>query len=344
MHPAASRTEDFAPCSAAGRLPAMLNYTDLLTRLMYDIVARVPALSYIDMADVLVFARFGRSWASGPLATCHCLTLPPSEPGYYFWRDRESGLITRRSEPFVMRSPVVTVGGRAVKYLISIALPRFCDQSLAYSRKARFYRRADDLWIAKLDTVIHELYHIAPDYNGIRRIDRGDGTFFAEYHGGRFLQEVAEMVGIYLDSHPDPLTYGFLRHNFDVLDAGFGGILGTTFRPFPCFPQRYQEHFHSDLEDHGLCDVPVARSSIRKRVRFTEGDLVLRQFLMDSTRSAAGAMWSSTGETFARWFAESAGSSGRELPRAANAQQPARRAEDTLEGDTAVDAAPHPGT
>lgn len=330
MHPAARRTPPLAPPPAAHPGPVMLNYTDLLTRLMADVIQRVPALSFIDMDDVLVFARFGRSWASGPLATCHCLTLPPSEPGYYFWRDRESGAITRRSEPFVMRSPVVTIAERPVKYLISFALPRFCDQSLAYSRKARFYRRADDLWIAKLDTVIHELYHIAPDYDGIRRIDRGDGTFFAEYHGGRFLEEVAEMVGVYLDSRPDPLTYGFLRHNFDTLEGAFGGVLGASFRPFPCFPQRYQEHFHSSPDDEDLSDVPVARSAIRKRVRFTEHDLALRRFLNDTTRSAAGALWSSTGDRFTGWFAASAETMPRDGARPTSPHQPARRAEDAV--------------
>ena len=39
----------------------MINYTDHLTTLMRDIIARVPTLSFIDMRDVLVFARFGRA-------------------------------------------------------------------------------------------------------------------------------------------------------------------------------------------------------------------------------------------------------------------------------------------
>jgi len=34
----------------------MMNYTDRLTVLMQDVVSRVPALSFIDMGDVLVFA------------------------------------------------------------------------------------------------------------------------------------------------------------------------------------------------------------------------------------------------------------------------------------------------
>jgi hypothetical protein len=318
----------------------MLNYTDLLQRLMCDVVARVPALSFIDMADVLVFARFGRSSASGPIATCHCLTLPPSEPGYYFWRDRESGLITRRSEPFVMRSPVVTIADRPVKYLISMALPRFCDQSLEHSRKARFYRRAGDLWIAKLDTVIHELYHIAPGGDGIRRIDRGDGTFFAEYHGGRFLEAVAEMVGTYMDSHPDPLTYGFLRHPFDTLEARFDGILGVTFTPFPSFPQRYRAPLESnsgDHEKHEFPDIPVEPSAFRKRTHFTEQNLTLRRFYRDTTRSAPGIAWPSTGDAFATWFAGAAEIQPAERPQPQEQKQPARRAEDVVQERTPED-------
>src|SRR5678816_3242136 len=107
----------------------MINYTERLTLLMNDIVSRVPALSFIDAGEVLVFARTGRTHAAGAFATCHCLTLPPSEPGYYFWRDRRSGKITRRSEWFITRSPQVSIGSRPMKYLISFSLPRFCDQS-----------------------------------------------------------------------------------------------------------------------------------------------------------------------------------------------------------------------
>ena len=86
----------------------MLNYSDRITCLMRDIVARVPALSYVNMSELLVFARFGRARAEGAFATCHCLNLPESEPGYYFWRDRRSGRITRRSEWFVTKSPSVS--------------------------------------------------------------------------------------------------------------------------------------------------------------------------------------------------------------------------------------------
>ena len=49
----------------------MMNYTERLTLLMQDVVSRVPALSFIDVSEVLVFARAGRSNAEGAFATCH---------------------------------------------------------------------------------------------------------------------------------------------------------------------------------------------------------------------------------------------------------------------------------
>src|SRR5207247_11058770 len=101
-------------CCAFGTV----NYTERVMLLMQNIVLAVPKLSFIDIADVLVFARSGRSNAEGAFATCHCLSLPASEPGYYFWRDRSSGRITRRSEWFVTKSPIVTVGPRPIKYMI----------------------------------------------------------------------------------------------------------------------------------------------------------------------------------------------------------------------------------
>jgi hypothetical protein len=263
----------------------MINYTERLTLLMQDVVSRVPTLAFINIADVLVFARAGRSNAEGAFATCHCLTLPPSDPGYYFWRDRASGQITRRSEWFVTKSPVVTIGARPVKYMLSFTLPRFCDQSLDRSRKEKFYPGAQP-WVSKLDTVIHELYHIDPQFAGIRRIEREDGTYSAHCHGHRFFEEVAAMVNTYLATKPDPLVTDFLRHDFAALDARYGGVVGTSFRTFPSYPQRYIER----LAEQPPCDVDAAEivvGSLRKPqqpTRYTEDDLHIRQFTRNTSR------------------------------------------------------------
>jgi hypothetical protein len=256
----------------------LINYTERLTLLMQDVVTRVPELSFIDIADVLVFARSGRTTAEGAFATCHCLTLPASEPGYYFWRDRTSKRITRRSEWFVTKSPVVAVGGRAIKYMISFSLPRYCDQSLDRSRKEKFYPGADP-WLAKLDTVVHELYHIDPKLSGIRRIEREDGTYSANCHGHRFFEQVADMVQTYLLSAP-PSAYDFLRDDFAALEARHGGIVGTTFRTFPSYPQRYIER----LADQPPCEadwdgIAVEPLQVPQQPRrYSQDDLHIRQF------------------------------------------------------------------
>jgi hypothetical protein len=263
----------------------MINYTERLTILMQDIVSRVPALGFIDMSDVLVFARSGRSTAEGAFATCHCLTLPASEPGYYFWRDRSTRVLTRRSEWFVTKSPVVTVGARELKYMISFALPRFCDQSLDRSKKERFYPGADP-WIAKLDTVVHELFHIDPELSGIRRIEREDGTYSANCHGQRFFEQVAEMVHAYLNSSPSPSIYDFLSEDFPALDSRFGGVVATSFRTFPSFPQRYIERVAVQLP----CEADAAGVTVeplrvpQHPTTYTQDDLHVRQFLKSTSR------------------------------------------------------------
>jgi hypothetical protein len=263
----------------------MINYTERLTLLMQDVVSRVPTLSFIDMADVLVFARAGRSNAEGAFATCHCLSLPASDPGYYFWRDRTTQSLTRRSEWFVTKSPKVTIGTHHVKYMLSFALPRFCDQSLDKSRKERFYPGGEP-WMAKLDTVVHELYHIDPELAGIRRIEKEDGTYSANCHGHKFFEQVSEMVHTYLDAKPDPDVYDFLRGDFDALTARHGGVVGTSFRTFPSFPQRYIDRLAvqppCESDGEGVKVEPLRAP--HQPTRYTQDDLHVRQFMKATSR------------------------------------------------------------
>lgn len=269
----------------------MIQYTERLHHLMTDIVARVPTLSFINPDRLLVFARAGRTGADGAVATCHCLSLPPSEPGYYFWRDRDTGRMTRRTEWFVTKSPVVQVGGRQIDYMISVALPRFCDQSLTRSRKQVHYP-GERPWMAKLDTLVHELYHIDPAGPGIRRMERADGTYSANCHGGRFFEHVVEMVKTYLATDPDPSTYDFLRYDHRDLASRFGGVAATVFRRFPSYPRRYEEVLRAQpsVTLAPDCRLEPLRGP-RPRTSFTEQDLVLREFSPDVVhhRAARGS-------------------------------------------------------
>jgi hypothetical protein len=254
---------------------------------MRDIVTRVPKLSFIRMDRVLVFARSGRTAAEGAYATCHCICLPPSEPGYYFWRDRDTGELTRRSQWFVTKSPQVRVGSRRIDYMVSFTLPRFCDQRLEHSRK-RLHYRGQPTWVAKLDTIVHELYHIDPVQPGIRRMERADGTYSANCHGDRFFADVVSMVHDYLETRPEPELIDFLRYDFDGLTARFGGVVGTTFRGYPSYPQRYEEALNPqpDLPVAVTCPVEPLRPR-RSAVAYGETDLVRRRFLRTTSRSLA---------------------------------------------------------
>jgi hypothetical protein len=259
----------------------MINYTERIALLMDDICRRTPRLSFIDLKEVLVFGRYGRSDADGAFATCHCLTLPESEPGYYFWRDRATGELTRRSEWFVTKSPEVRIGTSRIKYLISFVLPRFCDQTLERSRKAELYPGGAP-WLAKLDTVVHELYHIDPDSAGIRKVVRADGSDSPRSHGPEFYEEVADMVQAYLAGDPDPALFEFLQHDFDALQDRFQGVVATTFRNFPSFPQRYMQPVNMPAVEPAVRIEPMKAPS--QPVLYTENDLQMRQFTQQTTR------------------------------------------------------------
>jgi hypothetical protein len=169
--------------------------------------------------------------------------------------------------------------------MISFALPRFCDQSLDHSRKERLYPGAEP-WIAKLDTVVHELYHIDPDHAGIRRIERGDGTYSAHCHGHEFFEQVAAMVTTYLESGPDPAAYDFLGLDFEALEKRFGGLVGTTFRTFPSFPQRYIERAPlqpaSEADGDGILIEPL--TAPQNPTTYSAEDLHIRQFQRKTSR------------------------------------------------------------
>ncbi len=262
---------------------SMINYTERIALLMADIVERVPELSFIDMGRMLVFARAGRTHAEGAYATCHCLSLPTSEPCYYFWRDRGTGCITRRSEWFVAKSPDVRVGHRRIEYLISFMLPRFCDQSLLRSRKRAFYPDSPE-WFAKLDTIVHELYHIDPEGDGIRSIQRADGSPSPHLHSPEFFERVVSMVHGYLATNPRPEVYEFLQHDFASLAARHGGVVGTTFSSFPSFPQRYVEILSPQPPEPAEASVRVDPLKVPlPNPRFTEFDLQVRQFQVQTS-------------------------------------------------------------
>jgi hypothetical protein len=262
-----------------------INYTGHLTRLMHDVVARVPDLSFIDLSRVLVFARPGRSSADGAYASCHSLGLPTSDPGYFYWRDKNSGVVTRRTEWFVTKSPDVFVGDAKMNYLISFALPRFTDQTLSRSRKRDLYPKGTADWVAKLDTVVHELYHVDPDQDCLRRFKRADGEYSDALHSPTFFEDVAAMVQQYLETKPDQHLLEFLKYDFNGLRVRYGTVAGTAFRFFPSYPRRYREVVAGQSLPAEIAAAPVENfvDAVPSKL-WTEDDLQLREFTGGTSR------------------------------------------------------------
>ena len=124
--------------------------------------------------------------------------------------------------------------------MISFALPRFCDQQLSRSRKQVHYAGAPN-WVAKLDTIVHELYHIDPERRASaawRRPTEPTPPIATAASSSRTSSRWSTSTW-----RPSPIrrSYEFLEYDFEELTARYGGVVGTTFRSFPSYPQRYTE-------------------------------------------------------------------------------------------------------
>lgn len=90
------------------------------------------------------------------------------------------------------------------------------------------------------------------------------------------------MVTGYLESRPDSSLYGFLEDDFVALTAKFGGVVGTTFRNYPSFPQRYMEAMRTPPTDPVLKIEPL--KPLTQPTLYTEDDLHMRHFTETSAR------------------------------------------------------------
>jgi hypothetical protein len=85
------------------------------------------------------------------------------------------------------------------------------------------------------------------------------------------------MVRAYFDSNPSPEVYDFLRHDLQQLQALHGGVVGTAFRGFPSFPQRYIEAATEQPETEPNVRVERLKGHVGQ-IRYTADDLQVREF------------------------------------------------------------------
>jgi hypothetical protein len=179
-----------------------LNFTAHMRSLCADMVARVPRLAHIQLDYVAIrICRARQRTSHGIYAS-----LTPLR-----FLDGATETVKRNRRYGVQR--VVDHHGREMLYILSFYVPRFLDQSLRF----------------KLETVVHELWHIAPNFNG--DIRRHQGRCYA--HTGsqkHYDAHVAQITEEWLATGPNADLYGFLRHDADTILKNYGALVGHRIR------------------------------------------------------------------------------------------------------------------
>jgi predicted metallopeptidase len=178
--------------------PTGFDFTYHMRVLCDDLVRRLPELSHVDLTRVAIsFCQTRKAVSHGIYASLTPMRFSGGRE-HTVRRGRRWGL-QRLFDP----------GGREMLYILSFYLPRFLDLDL---------RR-------KLTTVVHELWHIGPRFDGDVR--RYHGRCWAHSASQRQYDRLVDaMADRWWSLDPPPSTYEFLMQDFQTLVRGHGAILG----------------------------------------------------------------------------------------------------------------------
>jgi predicted metallopeptidase len=173
------------------------DFTRAIGRLCDDISGRLDEFLHIDMSRVAVtFAQTRRSVSHGLQAKLTPMRF-------------EGGALTSRRRGRTWTVQRLHLGGREMLYILTFYLPRFLDQSFQ----------------EKMVTVLHELYHISPQFDGdIRRMH---GRYHVHSHSQKeYDLQMEQFADRYLAMNPPEVLHSFLNDNFSTLSRRHGGVVG----------------------------------------------------------------------------------------------------------------------
>ncbi len=182
--------------------PAGFDFTEHIRAVCDDLVHRLPELAHIDMARVAVSLSQARK--GGPYGVHASLTPMRFEGGARAGKRRG-----RYYKSQVLRNEA----GQEMLYILTFCLPRFMDVDLK----------------EKLVTIVHELWHISPSFDGDLR--RHAGRCYA-HTGSRqnYDHEMEKLVARWLELDPPIELYEFLRLRFAELHERHGRIRGVRYQ------------------------------------------------------------------------------------------------------------------
>jgi hypothetical protein len=187
--------------------PQPFNYTTELSEVVQDIVATLDdEFRHIDLNRVLLSITQARQKSKhGVYASCMPLRF-------------ENGETEQRRGRFRWEWRPLKRGEHEMLYIVYFMLPRF-HQETDYPEK--------------IATIIHELYHISPHFNG--DIRRFAGKNYAHGHSREVYHEAMRVLAKeYLAKSARAETWAFLHTPFEELLARPGGVVGFSIpRPQP---------------------------------------------------------------------------------------------------------------
>ncbi len=179
--------------------PRGFDFTGRMRLLCHDMTRRVPELSHIDFQRVAVsFCQTRKSSNHGMYASLTPMRFAGGATSKV--RDGRNWGIQRLEDDH----------GREMLYLLSFYLPRFLDLDFR----------------EKLTTIVHELWHISPRFNGDVR--RFRGRCYAHSGSQKSFDAVAErLADDWLSLKPPTELYEFLHHGYRKLSEIHGAVYGT---------------------------------------------------------------------------------------------------------------------
>ena len=178
------------------------NFTARMRVVCNELIARLPELQHIDLKHVaFAFAQARNRSRYGTYAT-----LTPM-------RFQGGSLFTLRGGHRYAVRRLFDGNGTELLYIVTFYMPRFMDVDL----------------VEKLSTVIHELWHISPEFNG--DIRRFPGRCYAHSSSQREYDAQMDRLAIrWLETKPPESVYGFLRYRFDELARYHGPVYGSRIK------------------------------------------------------------------------------------------------------------------
>lgn len=200
------------------------DYTNALKEICVDICAKIPEFRHIDPYRIgysfsiakNVRSRYG-VWAS-------IVPLRFENGSRVAVRERRVSEvdITGKRKIVVYRSfykypRIVDKSGAELLYLFQVMAPRFLDLSIT----------------EKIETIMHELYHISPSFNGDAR--RFPGRNWQHGNKAEYAARSSAIAARWLKTEPDPRVYDFLRYSYRELCQQYDGVVGVkySFRAIP---------------------------------------------------------------------------------------------------------------